>query len=151
GSNVTGISLRHTELSGKRLQLLKQAFPDARRVAVLIQSNAGEIANRLRATEQAGARLGVQSAVVGQPTTNELRALQPSALSGLDGLVVGPSAMFWNERATILALAAGARVPAVYPEREYADDGGLIAYGANVPHNFRRAAAYVDRVLRGTS
>ena len=57
--------------------------------------------------------------------------------------------MFWNNRATILALASSARIPALYPEREYADDGGLIAYGANVPDHFRQAAGYVDRILRG--
>jgi putative ABC transport system substrate-binding protein len=57
--------------------------------------------------------------------------------------------MFWNNRATIIALASSTRIPALYPEREYADDGGLIAYGANVPDHFRQAAGYVDRILRG--
>jgi putative ABC transport system substrate-binding protein len=59
--------------------------------------------------------------------------------------------MYWNNRATIIDLASKARVPAIYPEREYADDGGLISYGANVPDHFRQAAGYVDRILRGTS
>jgi putative tryptophan/tyrosine transport system substrate-binding protein len=57
--------------------------------------------------------------------------------------------MFWNHRREILALVAAARVPALYSEREFADDGGLIAYGTNVPDNFRRAAGYVDRILKG--
>ena len=57
--------------------------------------------------------------------------------------------MFWNHRREILELVSTARIPALYPEREYADDGGLIAYGTNVPENFRRAAGYVDRILRG--
>ena len=57
--------------------------------------------------------------------------------------------MFWNERARIVTLAAKHRMPAIYPEREYADDGGLLAYGANVPDNFRRAAGYVDKILKG--
>jgi ABC-type uncharacterized transport system substrate-binding protein len=57
--------------------------------------------------------------------------------------------LFWNHHREILALVATARVPALYAEREFADDGGLIAYGANVPENFRRAAGYVDRVLKG--
>src|SRR6202022_931768 len=59
--------------------------------------------------------------------------------------------MLWNNRAIIIDLASKARVPAIYPEREYADDGGLISYGANVPEHFRQAAGYVDRILRGTS
>jgi putative tryptophan/tyrosine transport system substrate-binding protein len=80
---------------------------------------------------------------------NELRALEPARLSAVDGLIVIPDAMFWNNRATIIELANAARVPTVYPEREYADDGGLIAYGPNIPDSFRRAAGYVARILRG--
>jgi putative tryptophan/tyrosine transport system substrate-binding protein len=62
-----------------------------------------------------------------------------------------PDGMLWNNRATIIDLASKARVPAIYPEREYADDGGLIAYGANLPAHFRLAAGYVDRILRGAN
>jgi putative ABC transport system substrate-binding protein len=57
--------------------------------------------------------------------------------------------MFWNRRGDILVLVGAARLPAVYPEREYVDDGGLMAYGPSVPDNFRRAADYVDRILKG--
>src|ERR1700737_1662237 len=78
-------------------------------------------------------------------------AAPAAALSGSDGLLVMPDAIFWNNRATIIDLASKARISAVYPEREYADDGGLIAYGANVPDHFRQAAGYVDRILRGTN
>jgi putative ABC transport system substrate-binding protein len=70
-------------------------------------------------------------------------------LTSSDALTVLPDAMFWNHRATIIALVAAAHLPAIYPEREYADDGGLIAYGPNIPDSFRRAAGYVDRILRG--
>ena len=59
--------------------------------------------------------------------------------------------MFWNHRGEIIALVNAARLPVIYPEREYADDGGLMAYGANVPDNFRRAAGYVDRILKGAN
>jgi putative ABC transport system substrate-binding protein len=57
--------------------------------------------------------------------------------------------MLYNYRRDVIALVNEARLPAIYPEREYADDGGLMAYGANVPDNFRRAADYVDRILKG--
>ena len=57
--------------------------------------------------------------------------------------------MFWNERTQIVALAAKYRMPAIYPEREYADEGGLLAYGPNIPDMFRRAANYVDKILKG--
>jgi putative tryptophan/tyrosine transport system substrate-binding protein len=64
-------------------------------------------------------------------------------------VTVLPDAMFWNHRQAIIALVDAARLPAIYPEREYADDGGLMAYGPSVPDNFRRAAGYVDRILKG--
>jgi putative ABC transport system substrate-binding protein len=79
-----------------------------------------------------------------------LRALSPSVLSGTDGVVVLPSGLFYNFDRDVVALINAARLPAIYPERDYADDGGLMAYGANVPDNFRRAADYVDRILKGT-
>ena len=66
-------------------------------------------------------------------------------------MVVIPDGMFYSYRRDIVALVNAARLPAIYPEREYADDGGLTAYGANVPDNFRRAASYVDRILKGAS
>ena len=58
--------------------------------------------------------------------------------------------MFWNHRRRIVELAAKSRLPALFPEREFADDGGLMTYGPNVPNNFRRAATYVDKILKGT-
>ncbi len=148
--NITGMSLRHTELSGKRIQLLKQAFPDAVRVSVLMNPTDPESGLRLHSTQEAAAGLGVQLTMLELRGPKELRALDPTVLKGMDGMVALATATFWNERAAIIALAAAARIPAVYPEREYADDGGLIAYGANVPDNFKRAAGYVDRILRGS-
>jgi putative ABC transport system substrate-binding protein len=79
-----------------------------------------------------------------------LRALGPAVFSVADGVIVLPSGMFYNFHRDVVALVNAAGLPAIYPEREYADDGGLMAYGANVPDNFRRAADYVDRILKGT-
>jgi putative ABC transport system substrate-binding protein len=147
--NVTGMTLGRIEQSGKRLELLKQAVPGIERVIVLVNPKAGTAQLQLRATEDAAKALGVQITTLSAGTPDELRALVPARLSGVDGLVVLADVVYWNHRATIIALAAAARAPALYPEREYADDGGLIAYGPNVPDSFRRAAAYVDRILRG--
>jgi putative ABC transport system substrate-binding protein len=79
-----------------------------------------------------------------------LREIRPESLARGAAVLVVPDAMLWNHRRELVELVAAARVPAVYPEREYADDGGLIAYGPNVPDNFRRAGGYVARILRGT-
>ena len=102
-----------------------------------------------RAFEDAAKLLGMTITPLAVGTPNELRALKPAVLTGSNGLTVVNDSMFWNNRATIVALASLARIPAIYPEREYADDGGLIAYGVNVPDHFRQAAGYVDRILRG--
>jgi putative tryptophan/tyrosine transport system substrate-binding protein len=150
GGNVTGTSFL-AGLSEKRLQLLKLAFPGVQRVAVLGNPNIANTVSEMPKAEIAAARLGVRLVPLAVSTPAELYALAPSALSGSDGLLVIADAMFWNNRTTIIGIASLARVPAIYPEREYADDGGLIAYGPNVTEHFRQAAGYVDRILRGAN
>jgi putative ABC transport system substrate-binding protein len=148
GGNVTGTNFL-SGLSEKRLQLLKQAFPDVQRVAALANPKDAISVSEMPRAEMAAARIGMRLLPLAASTPAELHALAPSALSGSDGLLVMPGGMFWNNRATIVGIASMARVPAIYAEREYADDGGLIAYGPNVPEHFRQAAGYVDRILRG--
>jgi putative ABC transport system substrate-binding protein len=147
--NVTGMTLGRIEQNGKRLELLMQAVPGMARVTVLLNPKSLPAQAQLRTAEGVAKALGVQITTLSAATPDELRALAPARLSGADGLMVSADAVFWNHRATIIALAAAARMPALYPEREYAVDGGLIAYGPNVPDSFRRAASYVDRILRG--
>ena len=149
GGNITGMTLGRIEQTGKRLQLLKQAFPGITRVTVLLNPEGltGQLSRDV--IEGAAKTLGVAINELAASNPDELRALGPPRLLGADGFVVMPDAMFWNHRATIIGLANAARVPALYPEREYADDGGLIAYGPNIPDSFRRAAGYVVRILMG--
>ena len=149
GGNVTGVLFLSIQLSEKRLQLLKLAFPAITRVVVLFNPTSAIGPPSLRATEQAAKLLGITINPIAVSSPAELRALTPATLAGSEGLIGTADAMLWNNRATILALASSARIPALYSEREYADEGGLIAYGANVPDHFRQAAGYVDRILRG--
>jgi len=149
GGNVTGMLLFSVELNAKRLQVLKYAFPAIRRVAVLVNPTSAIGPTGLRDTQEAAKLLGVAINPIEVRNPDELRALQAATLAGSDGLIVTADAMFWNYRTIIIALASSVHIPALYPEREYADDGGLIAYGANVPDHFRQAAGYVDRILRG--
>jgi putative ABC transport system substrate-binding protein len=149
GGNVTGFTILTDEPSGKRVELLKRAFPGIKLVTVLLDPTSTVTQPQLRATKEVAAALGVRLQFLSAGTPEELAALDPAALAGSDGLVVLPGGMFWDRRATIVALAAAARIPAIYPAREFADDGGLIAYGPNVPDAYRRAADYVDRILKG--
>jgi putative ABC transport system substrate-binding protein len=150
GGNVTGTNFL-SGLTEKRLELLKQAFPGIQRVAVLANPKDAISVSETPHAELAAARLGVRLLPLTATTPAELNAIAPSALSGSDGLLVIVGAMFWYNRATIIGIASMARLPAIYPEREYADDGGLIAYGPNVAEHFRQAAGYVDRILRGAN
>ncbi len=149
GRNLTGFTLLHGELSAKRLDVLRTAFPNATTITVLLNPHPGSEAN-FRAVQEAANKFGPMTLRrVEAARPDNLRQLRPESLRGDAPILVLPDAMFWNHRREILALIAAARVPAVYPEREYADDGSLIAYGPNVPDNFRRAADYVDQVVKG--
>src|SRR5262249_49948054 len=104
-------------LSDKRLQLLKQAFPGVQKVAVLTNPKSAISVSELPKAEIAAARIGIHLLSLAVSTPAELRALAPTALSGSDGILVMPDAVYWNNRATIIDLASKARVPAIYPER----------------------------------
>ena len=148
GGNVTGFSGFGVELSGKRLQLLKEAARAIARIAALWSPT---MPTALRsATEEAARTLGIELRTIEVATPDQIPAgLEAAVAGGTEALVVLPDAMFWNERARIVALAAKYRMPAIYPEREYAEDGGLLAYSQNVSDQFRRAAGYVDKILKG--
>jgi putative ABC transport system substrate-binding protein len=148
GRNITGFTNMGPELMGKRLELLRTAFPQITAVSALV---APANKSNFEQTEAAARSLGLEDlrgVEVESPAA--LRALGPAAFSGTGGVVVLPNGLFYNFRRDVVALVNAARLPAIYPEREYADDGGLMAYGANLPDNFRRAANYVDRILKGT-
>jgi putative ABC transport system substrate-binding protein len=130
GGNVTGFSLMHKELSGKRLEMLRTSFPDISAVAVLRNPANLSSPTNFRATEEAARSMGVATVTtVVAGSSEELLALRPTVFAGVGGVVVLGDGMFWNHRRDIVALVAAARLPAIYPEREYVEDNGLMAYG----------------------
>ena len=153
GGNVTGLSVLAPELVGKRLELLTQAVPGVNRVAVLRHPNAfGERTEKdiLTAAEVAARALGVRLQVVeARGPTDIDRAFSKMTRARAGALTVLPSAMFFSERRRLVDLAAKNRLRAVYPQREFVDAGGLMAYGPNLAELFRRAATYVDKILKG--
>jgi putative ABC transport system substrate-binding protein len=152
GGNITGFTLMHTELNAKRLELLRTAFPHITAVTALVNPANPSHKLAFEQTETAARSMALGSiARVEAESAAALRALRPAVFSGTSAVIVVPDGMFYSYRRDIVALVNAARLPAIYPEREYADDGGLMAYGANVPDNFRRAADYVDRILKGAS
>jgi putative tryptophan/tyrosine transport system substrate-binding protein len=153
GGNITGLSILAPELVGKCLELLKQAAPGVSRVAILWQPGAiGERADkdRLKRAEVAARALGVQLQVVEARGPADFdRAFSDMTRARAGALTALPSAMFMSERRRLVGLAAKNRLPAVYNAREFVDAGGLMSYGPNVADMFRRAAVYVDKILKG--
>ncbi len=152
GGNITGFTLMQTELNAKRLELLCTAFPHITAVTALVNPSAPAHKLAFEQTESAARSMGLGSiARVEAESAVALRALRPTAFSGASAVVVVPDGVFYTYRRDVVGLVNAAHLPAIYPEREYADDGGLMSYGANVPDNFRRAADYVDRILKGAN
>ncbi len=134
---------------GKRLELLKAAVPGVTRVAYLWTSLPFS-ARALKEAERAARALGIQLHPV------EVHALYPfdqafaaMAEAHADALITQPSAEFFTHRAQLVALAAQTKLPTIFPEREFVEAGGLMAYGNSVPAVFYRAATYVDEILKG--
>jgi putative tryptophan/tyrosine transport system substrate-binding protein len=141
------------ELLPKRLALLKEALPTASRVVALWHPGAyGErtMSDMMKETEAAARTLGVQLRLVAVQGPDELeRAFSTIAGERADALLVFPSPMLFAERRRIVDLAAKYRLPSMAMGREFAELGGLIAYGASIPGLFRRCATYVDKIIKG--
>ncbi len=150
GGNVTGLSMMHPELSGKRLALLKDLVPKASRVAVLRSPSTPLYAQLLRETEVAARTLGVQLQVVVVRDFAEFdNAFATLTRDHAHALLWLPDQMFRNHLRRILDLAAKSRLPALYWSREPVEAGGLVSYGANIPDMYRQAAIFVDKILKG--
>ncbi len=151
GGNVTGLTmLAGPELGGKYLELLKEAAPRVSRVAVLWNPLTAPHTALLKEAGTAARALGLDLQPVSARQPDEIEGAF-AAMSGAraDGLVVLPDAIFLNLRARIAGLASKSRLPAMYGFREEAEAGGLMSYGASLPELIRRAAGYVDRILKG--
>ena len=148
GGNATGIVLQQLELTTKRLELLKTALPKLLRLAILWDPSAGD---QFKAAETASRSFGlhVQSLEVRNPPDGLAGALAAAARDRADALLVVTTSIFYRERIRIAELAVKSRVPAMYPLSEYAEAGGLMSYGTNLPDMVRRAAIHVDKVLKG--
>jgi putative ABC transport system substrate-binding protein len=147
GGNVTGLSSMSLELNGKRLELLREAFPKARRLAVLWHTLSDPA---FRETQLAAAPLGFEIRSLEVRDRAELEnALPLITKDRLDALFPVSSAFMSANRKPIVEFAAKNRLPALYSNDEYVADGGLMSYAANVHEMHRRAATFVDRILKG--
>ena len=154
GGNVTGLSLLFPELVGKCLEHLKQVIPRVGRIAVLWQP--GAVPERaaqdiLKEADAAARALGVRLQVVEARGPADIdRAFSDIIREGAGALAVLSTPMLASQRRRLVDLAAKHRLPTVFSFREYVDAGGLMSYGPDLADLFRRAAAYVDKILKGT-
>jgi putative ABC transport system substrate-binding protein len=150
GGNITGMSGFAPELSGKRLELIREIFPRAERIAVLTNGANPATAPVLRATESAGRQLRMKLLVLDVRKPTELRtAFETMRRERAHALVVVADPLLFSEMRSIVERAARDRVPAVYETRLFPEAGGLLSYGPDPQERFQRMALYVDRILRG--
>jgi putative ABC transport system substrate-binding protein len=150
GGNVTGSSLLAPAMARKLLEFLKETFPRASRVAALVtHDDPGTVLAR-KEVEEAAKLIRVQLHVVEVREAKDLdRAFQAAKVARVHAVIAVPSPLFGAHHAELAQLALKHRLPAVSMETGFADAGGLMSYGTSVPDSFRRAAAYIDRILKG--
>jgi putative ABC transport system substrate-binding protein len=148
--NITGLSVLFTDLAGKRLEILREVLPDLRRLAILTNNDnsgamleAGEVAATART-------LGLEVATPDVRRPEDIPLAFESLTDRVDALYVIADPLITTNRIRINTLALRTRVPTMYSIREYVEVGGLMSYGPNVADLFRRAAEFVDKILRGT-
>ena len=150
GGNITGLSLLSPELAGKQLELLKETVPKVSRVAVLWNPANPVHTLILRQAEVAARSLRLQLQILEARGPNEFdSAFSAMTKERAGALLVLADPMFFGHRTRLADLAAKSRLPSVFLLREHADAGGLMAYGPSTRDNFRRAATYVDKILKG--
>jgi putative tryptophan/tyrosine transport system substrate-binding protein len=150
GGNLTGVSGFAPELSGKRLELIREMLPRAERIAVLANRANPASAPVLRAIESAAQKMRMKLRVFDLRRPAELGpAFEAMQRERADALILVADPLLFSELLTIIQLAARHRVPAVYETRRFAMNGGLLSYGPLEQERFQRMAMYVDRILRG--
>jgi putative tryptophan/tyrosine transport system substrate-binding protein len=150
GGNITGLSALSPELSGKQLELLKEIIPKLSRVAVLGTSTIPGSAQMLRETEAAAGVFGVKLQYLDVQNPKEIETAFRAASKGhADAVLVLPNHLTLSQRTQVVDLAVKSRLPVMYPQSEYVEDGGLMTYGPSINDLFRRAATYVDKILKG--
>jgi len=152
GGNLTGLSILTLDLNGKRLELLKEAFPQISRVGFLTRTGLGPGIgqDRFKEAEIAAKGLGLRLEFVGAKDADDLdSALEAAKRAGVQAILAHPSTFVATNRARIIELTIKNRLPVVYGSREHAEAGALMSYGPDLVDNYQRAATYVDKILKG--
>jgi putative ABC transport system substrate-binding protein len=151
GGNITGLSIGAADLGPKQLELLKAAVPKLSRVAVLVQPENSALPPRLKRIMSAAQKVGIQVVLAEAGTVQEIeREFSMMMKERANAVIILTDSFFLQESRSIAAQALKHRLPSISANHEYAGAGGLMSYGANLVDNFRHAATYVDKILKGT-
>jgi putative tryptophan/tyrosine transport system substrate-binding protein len=150
GGNITGLSMMTSELTGKRLQLLKETIPRLTRVAVLGNPDAPHHPKAIDDLRAVAPSLMIELSFVDARTLEQFgRAFSDISRARAQALYVIDDALFFTHRTRLVKLVMKARLPSINAPREFADEGGLMSYGTNIGELLHRSAAYVDKILKG--
>jgi putative tryptophan/tyrosine transport system substrate-binding protein len=150
GGNVTGVSFLTVDLEAKRLGLLHELFPQARKIAALVDPSSAESETQLRNVQEGARTLNREIQILQASTESQLDdGFAALGRQRPDGLLVVPTPFFTAQRKRIVELAARHSLPTIYGAREFAVDGGLMSYGASFLDAFRQAGIYTGRILKG--
>ena len=150
GGNVTGLSVQMTDLAGKRLELLREVVPGLRRLAIMVNPGASAAILEINEAQAAAKMLGLDIAAFEIRRAEDIVPAFEALKGRAEALYVVADPLITSNRLRINILALGARLPTMHSFREHVEAGGLMSYGANFPDLFRRAAEFVDKILRGT-
>jgi putative ABC transport system substrate-binding protein len=152
GGNVTGFSSLTSELNSKRLEILRDAIPNLARVGVLRQGGT-PLRGDFRLSDLRGAVALLKLKLEEIETQVDAKSLESAFKTAkqkkVNAIIIGGGLLFFAERRRIVEFAIKHRMPAIYPQEEYVDEGGLMSYGTDTADLYRRAAVYVDKILKG--
>ena len=150
GGNVTGLSIQTTDTADKRLELLREVVSNLGRLAIMVNPGAPGALLEMREVQEAGRKLGIEVTTLEIWRTDDIAPAIEALEGHVDALYVATDPLVFTNRSRINNMAQRLGLPTIYGSREYVEAGALMSYGPNFPDLFRRAAEYVDKILRGT-
>jgi putative tryptophan/tyrosine transport system substrate-binding protein len=151
GGNITGLSMLLTDLAVKELEITTEVLPHNKRIGVLWNPTTPSHVPAMRAVEDAGEKLGIQLVLLPERTADDFEpAFETMLREGAGGFLVVPSPLSISHRAALAGLALRHRLPGMFGVKDYVEAGGLMSYGADIDDLYRRAALYMDKIMKGT-
>jgi putative ABC transport system substrate-binding protein len=151
GGNITGLTTFSDDLAGKRIEILKEVLPKSTRIGVITGSGGPGGESQVKVMKDSASGLGLKLLEIGAASDPDklVSAFQTAVREKVQAIITTSGPVIFGQRKSIIVLAANYKLPAIYPQKEFVEDGGLMSYGTDRRESYRRAAVYVDKILRG--